>query len=149
MREMKFRAWVGKMEYDIVVGTFGVFFVNKGPDGKGLDSKDSASLTPFNTKLDGAVVMQYTGMKDKNGKEIYEGDVVRFIDYDEKPYSGEETYRQSGVGEVKFGHTANHDASGYTDGWFIDSDEGYFGIHVREIQVIGNIYENPELVTNP
>ena len=43
--------WTGiTMEYNVVVGKFGVFYVNPGIRGDGLDDSDSASLTPFTTK---------------------------------------------------------------------------------------------------
>lgn len=67
---------------------------------------------------------QYTGLKDKNGVEIYEGSIVRFY-----PYGSER------IGLVEF----------LNGGWkFGGFDLMYFGS--ERIEVIGNIYENPELV---
>lgn len=79
-------------------------------------------------------VMQYTGLKDKNGKEIYEGDiirmagkfwyVVRFEDAKFVCYHTKEDYGKWGDLHRLF----DHDFSNY--GW----------------SVVGNIYENPELL---
>lgn len=81
---------------------------------------------------DDFILMQFTGLKDKNGVEIWEGDVVR----DE----------HGGVGEVKWitdqvGFIAYRDAGNAWHGF--DRSFGlYPGIH----EVLGNIYENPDLL---
>jgi len=136
MQDIKFRAWVGKMEYDITTGKFGTFFVNK-EKGDGLHPNDSASLTPNTTKYsDDTPVMQYTGLKDKNGNDIYEGDILR--------------WRDSRNLEVKWG----------TVGWVLYGDLfKKFGLEADSCnefntsgylpysEIIGNVYENPELLT--
>lgn len=72
MREIKFRVWDGyKMHYPPVV-EIGVCGVN------GLTSASFQSENGGYTTS--AYVMQFTGLHDKNGKEIYEGDVVRHPD---------------------------------------------------------------------
>lgn len=68
------------------------------------------------------ILSQYTGLKDKNGVEIYEGDIVCNEGFKEKVY-WDEFY-----------------------GWVV-SDEAMLGeVNFARIQVIGNIYENPELL---
>ena len=89
---------------------------------------------------EGTILMQYTGLKDKNGKEIWEGDVVRHL--------GRDINLKVSIG-------------GY---WPTEGDNGN-GVHVHNedetfvegvsafnqdnnLEVIGNIYESPELLDN-
>ena len=81
-------------------------------------------------------LMQYTGLKDKNGVKIFEGDIVKC-----KVYAiDNETFEIDDIGEVVY----DDDCCAY----FIQFNEGY--IHLTSawnLEVIGNIYENPELST--
>lgn len=82
--------------------------------------------------LDGYELNQYTGLKDKNGKEIYEGDICKYV-----------CGKSEWIAEVVFHY-----------GMFtFPIKEKPLGRYVyihnvleRELEVIGNIYENPELL---
>ena len=79
----------------------------------------------------GDVLMQYTGLKDKNGVEIYDGDIVS---------------DHVGIGIIKYSEIKAAYKVSYNDGfakWFIDYMNRY---ERKSIEVIGNIYENPELL---
>ena len=129
-REIKFRIWNGaEMVYDVTVGKFGVFYVN--PTNNGLDPNDSASITPFTTKYhNGTPVMQYTGLKDKNETEIWEGDIVRF-----KSWRDALQRMEDKTMKVE-----------YLAGFFCPLVSFGDGPYCRDYEVIGNIWENPELI---
>lgn len=101
---------------------------------------------------DDFIFLQFTGLLDAKGREIYEGDVVHFRDWD-NGYGKEDETVDEGVGQVKFGHSANHEV-GYTHGWFIDiipdtrfKPFGFYrGIELKEMEIIGNVFENPDLL---
>lgn len=120
METVKFRVWNGKeMVYDIMAGKFGIFYVNP-EKGDGLNTKDTACLSENTTKYpEGTPLMQFTGLLDKNGKEIYEGDIVDF----------------GGLGVVKYDE----------DRFYVDCGNIQTRVS-KQHKVIGNIYENPELL---
>jgi uncharacterized phage protein (TIGR01671 family) len=127
MKTVKFRIWNGmKMEYNIMAGFLGSFYV------QGIDEKDTACMSPFNTKYpETTPLMQFIGLEDKNGKEIYEGDIIKT-----------ETEKAMQVSWNK------HFASFCLDrkGWMFTH---YFGeaVDPTQIEIIGNIYENADLLT--
>jgi|APGre2960657404_1045060.scaffolds.fasta_scaffold244610_2 uncharacterized phage protein (TIGR01671 family) len=75
-------------------------------------------------------LMQYTGLKDKNGVEIYEGDIVRVCN------------NNNGFFEVIF-------INAYVGGWVLKhKEERFLSLGARkttDIEIIGNIHQNPEL----
>ncbi|WP_372757731.1 YopX family protein [Lactococcus lactis] len=91
---------------------------------------------PESRLADDVIIMQSTGLTDKNGVEIYEGDIVRVTDEDESA-----DFCDGGIGTI----------NGLDElfMWYIDGDveNGLFDINSSYyIEVIGNIYENPELL---
>lgn len=83
----------------------------------------------------GLVFMQCTGLKDKNGKLIYEADIVKYKD---------EVYGLC-IGRIKWDN-AHYELQYYTGekyGWF---SHILCLKHIKNMEVIGNIYENPELI---
>jgi len=84
-------------------------------------------------------LMQCTGLKDKNGKQIYEGDIVRY--YYKKSKTNPEKPQATENFIVKWCERGNWTL--YTTD---DKESLLLGITLKEIEVIGNIYENPELL---
>jgi len=131
MREIKFRAWDKEMNQmtDVKSFHFHQWYV---------DTDLSMERNSFkNEETDRHILMQYTGLKDKNGKEIWEGDILanRKIHRDNF-YCIVESMR----GGCFFGVTVpgrNHNRPLFN----MMNDEG-----AEYDEVIGNIYENPELL---
>ena len=84
----------------------------------------------------GRVIQQFTGLKDKHGKEIYDGDIVEYNSWTTGSYGSKFT------GEIRL----REETAGFT---LFDKADGNEQILWREEQdylvVIGNIFENPEL----
>lgn len=97
-----------------------------------------------NTEVEPETVGEFTGHIDKNGVKIFEGDI---INYESPGYSVK-------YGTINFGKYALHtDCPAYNIGFYISwlnnpfvrQDLGFW-LEQREIVIIGNIYDNPELL---
>ena len=137
-RPIKFRAWhkgeAFMIDWDLIV--------------------DDGILAYFAS--DDYELMQYTGLKDEDGREIYEGDIVSVTaDIEVGGWNilrdiveEERTIRQSITCEVYYDEALALYAldtirkAEHMDSWGFFGDDG-----AQEFEVIGNIYENPELLT--
>lgn len=154
MREIKFRAW-DKLEKKMI------------PWGVSREKGVRNNFTFIHDKDDEYILMQYTGLKDRNGKEIYEGDIVK-ITWNPEDHP-EETSSEMLIGEF-IGYIEFNPFLGVhvIPGFFEEpvqilvtlvvgqrqprrQEDGFqmlteYIIKNYRIEIIGNIYQNPELL---
>jgi uncharacterized phage protein (TIGR01671 family) len=147
VREIKFRAWdcgemiftgscwapgVIKPHYTVTVTNEHIMWISQCKNGKYVEVDEGGKTTTYYSEWDDyhfyhpEQIMQYTGLKDKNGKEIYEGDIIR---------------HGVGIFPVSWGD----DIAAFECNTRVGSRTLY-GYQHDGIEVIGNIYENPELL---
>lgn len=141
-REVKFRIWdKANKEYKILGAT-------------GLDARNGDVIDYYNegNRLGGPEeydVEQYTGLADKNGKEIYEGDIIK-AKIDGLWQTGAHTVSK---GKATWNLEVVYNDIRYMDVFHIlgsknQPDRIYylFDEQISDLEIIGNVHENPELI---
>lgn len=126
MRTLKFRAWSPKHE--------SMAYSDEHKDAHGLASFFDALYQHdvFMPDQFRHILMQFTGLKDKNGKEIYDGD---FVEIEEGPNKSKREvvwHKSTACFALAIGNGATEYLPNY--------------VRYRQIEVIGNIYSNPDLL---
>ena len=120
MREIKFRAY-----YKADKRIYEVLYLDFASNELGL--WDEETEFDFECSFEDVELMQYTDCKDKNGREIYEGDIVK--------------KSNGAIGQVVY-LKATAGYKPYNNGQVFD----LFEADARYLEVVGNIYENPEIL---
>ena len=125
-REIKFKVWCKENEQFIQFNKMGF-----SEDGslwyvQGVDENEEETDLPYFENQNDWELMQYTGLKDRNGVEIYEGDIVQYF----RNELAEIIFQNGGV-----------DIRGLSS-----MDREPLQSRLGFMEVLGNIYENPELL---
>ena len=133
-REIKFRAWDKHINKMYPVNVLGIYDNCSWQHGFGYFHNTQDWYGEEGFVID-PILMQFTGLTDKNGEEIYEGDILQWVS--SNPFSkGEVRNVQVNYVQAQF--------------WC----QGTIGVYLAELlsnekcKIIGNIYENPELIIN-
>jgi len=142
-RQLKFRIWnnTDKEMYfskPLEFRNLGYMDIEDGGDGLyGLMGHALTTSKGIDTNKKEFIIQQFTGLKDKDGKEIYEGDIIIYNRAFEQEREVKELISFVRYQEAKFGF----DLTGF-NGMFFDLCDEY------NLEVVGNIFENSELLNN-
>ncbi len=126
MREIKFRAWV--KDRKAIFEVISIDYVSKKVTY--IVERTGHLLNIRHDKFNDVELMQYTGIKDKDNKEIYEGDIL-FESFGERYYK---VVFENGSFRAEF------------KGDFEEYSFDLIDVVAQGCEIVGNIYENPELI---
>ena len=150
MREILFRGMTirEKWVYGNLIKTDKGYLINHSLDfATKVSPNDKYAFALFEDEISAVsknTIGQYTGLKDKNGKMIFEGDIIRStFDYKETNeviIGVVEVDKYNPCFVIHYKYNGNkHDCYEYD----------FIQCYLRTNEVIGNIHDNPELITNP
>ena len=146
MRDIKFKAWLKDEKRMVEVRSIDFH------EEVNIITVNYNDIFGFEFNENEIELMQYTGLKDKNGKEIYEGDIVKFEGhgYISNVQCGEVIFKNGCFGieyitdiARKYGWDKTFHQIGKTEKWV---DMNASGTITYTYEAIGNVYQNPELL---
>ena len=146
MRDIKFRAWDG----DKIISLSSAY--TKELISIQINDDNSEYSNDISTEFSHVILMQYTGLNDKNGVEIYEGDVVSYwnggMKACKKSDQGSKHYPNISPYYFKILENKHVEIIYEAPSFKIKNGNplGSMYLGSDEIEVVGNIYENPELL---
>lgn len=129
MENINFRDWKGKSKFRVWLEKLGI-----------MQYSDILSSFFKDYETEHIPIMQFTDLKDKNDKEIYEGDIVQQFSDDDPYFQYVVIFKRGAFGYQP--HGEDYDFISYSE----NKHFNWINRQSDKIEIIGNIYLNPELL---